>query len=105
MGFDPSKIEPDMWIKDCADHCQYIAVYEDDLLIVSKDSNGLVHILTNEHKFKLKVTTPTSCYLGCDFGRDDDGDLHLSPRKHIEKMIDCHVSMFGSKPKLNHQSV
>ena len=42
-----------------------------------------------------------SCHLGCDFGRDDDGALHFAPRKCIEKMIDCHVNMIGSNPKLN----
>ena len=35
------------------------------------------------------------------FGRDDDGTIHFAPRKHIEKMMDCHVSMFGSTPKIN----
>ena len=40
-----------------------------------------------------------SHHLGCDFGRDEDGTLHFSPRKCIEKMEECYLSMFGSKPK------
>ena len=42
-----------------------------------------------------------SHHLGCDFGRDNDRTLHLCPRKNTEKMIYCHVKMFGSKSKLN----
>ena len=60
-----------------------------------------MEILTNKHKFELKVTGPTSCHLGCYFGRDNDGTLHFAPLKHIEKMIDCHVDLFGSKPKID----
>ena len=42
-----------------------------------------------------------SCHLCCNFSRNDDGTLHFTPRKHIEKMIDFYLSMFGSKSKLN----
>ena len=37
MGYFPCKMENDVWMKDCGDHYEYIAVYVDDLLIVSKD--------------------------------------------------------------------
>ena len=40
-------------------------------------------------------------HLGCDFGRDDDGTLHLSPHKCVKKMIGWHFNVFWSKPKLN----
>ena len=36
MGFVPSKAEADIWMRDMGDHYEYIAVYVDDLLIVSK---------------------------------------------------------------------
>ena len=59
----------------------------DDLIIASKDPKGLVDILTIKHKFKLKETNTTSCHIGCDFRRDDDGAIHFAPRKHIDKLI------------------
>ena len=65
--------------------------------MASKDPNGLLDILTNKHKFKIKGTGTISCHLDCDFGRDDYGTLHFIPLKCVEKMTD----MFGSKPKLN----
>ena len=73
----------------------------DNLLNASKNPKGLVDILTSKHNLKLKCTGPTPFRLGCDFGQDDDGTLHFVPLKQTEKIIDCHVNMFGSKPKLN----
>ena len=36
FGFKPSKAEPDIWMRDCGDHYEYIACYVDDLLIASR---------------------------------------------------------------------
>ena len=99
MGHVPCKMEPDIWLKDCGTHYEHIAVYVDDLLIASKDPQSVIDTLINNHHFKLKGTGPMSCHLGCDFGRDEDGTLHFAPRKYIEKMEECYLSMFGSKPK------
>ena len=38
MGFFPSKAEEDIWMRDKGDHYEYIAVYVDDLTIVSFDA-------------------------------------------------------------------
>jgi hypothetical protein len=27
MKFDPCKADPDLWIKDCCTHCEYICIY------------------------------------------------------------------------------
>ena len=97
-------MEPDTWLKDCGDNYECIAVYVDYLLIASKDPKGLVDVLINKHKFKLKGTGPISYHLGYYFGRDDDGTLHFSPRKCTKKMIDFHFNMFRSKLKLNFMS-
>ena len=43
---------------------------------------------------------PISYHLGCDFGRDEDGDLHFAPRKRIEKMEEWYFNMVGSKSNL-----
>ena len=42
MGFFPSKVEEDIWMRDKGDHYEYIAVYEDDLLIVSRDAAAII---------------------------------------------------------------
>ncbi len=81
------------------DHYEYIAVYVNDLLIVSKDPQGIIDLLTKEHNFKLKGTRPMSFHLGCDFFRDEDGVLCYAPKKYIEKILDNYRRLFGTNPK------
>jgi hypothetical protein len=66
---------------------EYIAVYEDDLVITMKNpEEEFTDVLENKHKFKLKGTRPITFHLGMDFTRDDDGMLCISPTKYIEKL-------------------
>ena len=99
MDFFPSRAEPDIWMRDKGDHYEYIAVYVDDLLIVSKKAQELIDAFTNDHKFKLKGTGPVSFHLGCDFFRDEDGVLCYAPRKCIIKCLDNYKRIFGTNPK------
>ena len=69
---------------DMGDHYEYIAVYVNDLCIVSKDPQKLIDTLTNNHEFKLKGTGPITFHLGCDFFRDEHGVLCYAPRKYID---------------------
>ena len=84
MGFFPCKAEPNIWMREKADHWEYIGTYVDDLAIASKDPQGIVDKLVKEYKFKLKGTGPISYHLGCDFVRDEDKVLCIQPRKYIE---------------------
>ena len=52
MGFLPSKADSEMWMKDCGTHYEYILVYSDDLLIVSKDTQAVVTQLSQKHSLK-----------------------------------------------------
>ena len=99
MGFFPSKAEPDIWMRDKGDCYEYIAVYVDDLLIVSKDPQMIIGALTDEYNFKLKGTGPISFHLGCDFFRDEEGVLCYAPKKYIEKMLDNYKRIFGNYPR------
>ena len=99
MGYIPSKSEPDIWMRDCGDHWEYIAVYVDDLFIVSKNPSAIIETLMEKYNFKLKGSGPISYHLGCDFMRDDDGNLCYQPRKYIEKLLANYERLFGSKPK------
>jgi hypothetical protein len=101
MGFEPSKSEPDIWMRKNGNVYEYIAVYVDDLAIAAKDPKGITDILMSKHKFKLKGTGPISFHLGCDFFRDEDGTMCFSPKKYVEKMISTYEQMFGCKPKAN----
>lgn len=60
-------MEPNIWIRDASNHYEYIAIYIDDLLIVSKDPQSVTNILMKKNRLKLKGTSPIKYYLGCDF--------------------------------------
>jgi len=99
MGFEPSRAEPDIWMRAQGTHYEYIAVYVDDLLIASKSPEAIIAELTDTYKFKLKGTGQVTFHLGLGFERDENGRLRLSPRRYIERMLDAYVDFFGNKPK------
>jgi len=84
MGFEPSKAEADIWMRQVDDHYEYIGTYVDDLCIVSKHPLRITEHLETHCKFKLKGTGPISFHLGCNFERDKDGTLIMQPTKCIE---------------------
>ena len=99
MGFTPSKAEQDIWMREKDGLYEYIAVYVDDLLIASKNPQGIIDELTKEHKFNLKGTGGVSFHLGCDFFRDEHGVLCYAPRQYLEKILGNYERLFGTKPK------
>ena len=55
MGFEPCKMEPDIWLRPYGeDHYECITVHSDDLIIASKDPKETTYVLTNKHFFKFK---------------------------------------------------
>ena len=102
MNFFPSKAESDIWMRDKGDHYEYIAVYVDDLLIASKNPQDIIDDFTGTHDFKLKGTGPVSFHLGCDFFRDEDGNLCYAPRKYIEQMLENYRRIYGRLPRPAH---
>ena len=99
MGFTPSKAEQDIWMREKDGLYEYIAVHVDDLLIASKNPQGIIDELTKEHKFNLKGTGGVSFHLGCDFFRDEHGVLCYAPRQYLEKILGNYERLFGTKPK------
>ena len=99
LGFFPSKAEKDIWMRDMGDHYEYIGVYVDDLLIVSRKPQDIIKYLTDDCKFKLKGTGEVEFHLGCNYYRDEQGVLCGEPRQYIERMLDNYQRLFGSWPK------
>ena len=93
MGHVPCKTDPDIWLKNCGEYYECIAVHVDDLLIGSKDPQRAIDILINNRHFKLKGTGPMPCRLGCDFVIDEYGTLHFAPKMHRKDggMLSKHV--------------
>jgi hypothetical protein len=103
-GFFPSLAEQDIWMRDKHTHYEYIAVYVDDLLIASTDPKGILERLTGVHKLKLKGSGPIKFHLGCDFIRDENGHLCMTPRSYIERMLTEYERHFNCKPSLKYRS-
>ena len=80
MGFEMSKADPDVWMRQNEDVWEYIAVYVDDLAIAAKDHKSICDKLTDHYKFKLKGVGPIEVHLGCDFFRDRENVLCFVPR-------------------------
>jgi hypothetical protein len=99
LGFNQSKADSDVWMRRDNDMYEYIAVYTDDLAIVSKNPQTIVDALEKRAGFKLKGVGPIKYHLGCDYTRDTDGTLCCGPKKYIEKMVAAYEQMFGETPK------
>jgi Reverse transcriptase (RNA-dependent DNA polymerase) len=101
MGFEPSKADPQIWMRRCGDVWEYIGTYVDDAAVASPNPQAIMDVLTEKYKFKLKGVGPISFHLGCDFWRDDDNTLCFAPKKYVEKMMAGYERMFGKSPSSN----
>ena len=45
--------EADIWMRECGNRYEYISVYVDDLLVISKKPKTIINTLKNKYKFKL----------------------------------------------------
>lgn len=92
FGYFPCKIDPDLWIIDKGDHYEYICVYVDDLIIISKDPMELIGKLKNEANYILKGVGEPEYYLGGDVRRIKNADgsktTILSAKTYIKNVCD-----------------
>ena len=73
----------------------------DDIATGAKNPKDITDMLQNKYQFKSLRVQAISFHLGCDFVRDKDGTMCMSPRKYIEKLLGTYKHIFGSKPKQN----
>ena len=64
MGYMPSKADPNLWIKDCGGHYEYLATYVDDVLVFGKRPRQTIETLRS--KYILKGVGTPEYYLGGD---------------------------------------
>jgi len=88
-GFEHSKCEPDIWIRDAGDYYEYVASYVDDLAVIVKDPQLFFEQLKSPpYNFELKGSTAIdgAVHLGCAFARDQHGVLYMDPNQYIKQM-------------------
>jgi hypothetical protein len=54
MGYFQCKADPDLWIKDCGTHYEYVLVYVDDPMCIGTHPEQFFQSLTEMYNFKLK---------------------------------------------------
>ncbi|MGL5078847.1 MAG: reverse transcriptase domain-containing protein, partial [Waterburya sp.] len=100
MDFKVWKADPDVWLKDCGTHYEYVCVYVDDIMFFGKDPKKFFDSLEKDHKYKLKGVGKPSYHLGGDFERDPkDETLSWGAKSYVKKMLVNYKIMFGEEPK------
>jgi len=73
----------------------------DDVAAAARDPKAITDLLHDKYQFKLKGTGLISFHLGCNFIREDNGTMCMSPKRYIEKLLGTYKRIFGSKPRQN----
>jgi hypothetical protein len=98
-GFSPCKAELDIWMRLNGDLYEYVATYVDDLCLGMWDPKSFTDTLQKKYNFKLKGTGPIDFHLGQSFSRNDDGEMEISAKRYVDKMLDSYVQLNGEKPR------
>jgi hypothetical protein len=78
---------------------EYVAMYVDDLCLRMLDPKSFTDTLQKKYNFKLKGTSPIDFHLGQSFSQNDDGEMEISVKCYVDKMIDTYVQLYGEKPR------
>jgi hypothetical protein len=98
-GFSPCKAEPDIWMRLNGNLYEYVAMYVDDLCLGMLDPKSFTDTLQKKCNFKLKGTGPIDFHLGQSFSRNEDGEMEISAKHYVDKMIDTYIQLYGEKPR------
>jgi hypothetical protein len=63
------------------------------------DPKSFTDTLQRKQNFRLKGTGPIGFHLGQSFSWNEDGELEISVKCYIEKMMDTYVQLYGEKPR------
>ena len=87
LGYFPCKADPDIWIKDCDTQYEYVCVYVDDIMHMSKNPQAFFDALKTKYNYKLAGVGEPSYHLGGNFYRDSDGTLAWGAQTYVKKML------------------
>jgi hypothetical protein len=99
LGYVPCMADPDVWMKNCGTHYDYICVYVDDIMHMSKTPKCLFDSLKNIYYYNLAGVGEPSYHLGGNFYRDPDGTLAWGADTYIKKMLANYEKLFDLPPK------
>ena len=80
-------------------HYEYVCVYDDSIMHMSKDTQVIFYTLKSVYNYKLSGVGEPSYHLGGDFYRDQDNTLARGAKGYIKKMLLSYAKLFNSTPK------
>jgi hypothetical protein len=86
-------------MKHCGTHYEYICVYVDDIMHMSKHPEELFTKLKDSYNYSLSGVGEPSYHLGGDFFRDKDGTLAWGASSYVKKMLLNYNKHFDIPPK------
>ena len=107
LGFVPSKADSEVWMRERDEYYEYVAVYVDDLIVVSKTPMNIISELEIVGKYRFKGVGEPEYYLGADVTRKKVPGVPyittLSAKTYlanvcekIERMFDCKLRNYHS---------
>ena len=95
LGFEPTKADPDVYRrpaeKDGFEYYEYIFVYVDDLLVLSKEPRQWIERLQQVYELRDDTIGPPEIYLGALIGTtqlpDGRSMWHMAADKYIENAV------------------
>jgi len=97
MDFKPTLADPDLWFRDQGDHYEYLCVYVDDILFLSRQPQQFFDTLTQQYGYKLKGVGVPEYHLGGEFGYDPDGTLYWGATRYVQKCLDTYQRLFDGE--------
>jgi hypothetical protein len=99
MSYTPCLAENDVWIKDCLTHYEYVCIYVDDIMHMSKNPQLFFDLLTSKYGYKLPGVGKPSYHLGGIFERDSDGTRSWGDQAYIKKILGSYIQLHSTPPK------
>ena len=98
LGFSPSYADPAIWMREQSDHWEYIGVYVDDLLIMSKNTDAIIKTL--EKEYTLKGVRFPKYYLGADMKMLDAPEkvFTLGSATYVKHCLVVYEQISGEQP-------
>ena len=88
LNFRPCKADPCVWLREMMKKYEYIAIYVDNLLIVSEEPHKIIQDFKEKFKLKIRGDGPLEYHLGCDYKLHKDGTSVAQLTKYINKIPD-----------------
>jgi len=96
LGFRPSRVDPDLWMKpnEDGDGYDYIATHVDDLICVGKKPQEYIALI--EQEFALRnIESEPQFYLGTCLTRIQDGRVKMNSTEYIKEVLRKYETKHG----------